>query len=109
MSKLNEVNELTRFCNNLGKAFRKLTEDTETRMKTMEKEIKDLKAKNKKFEKDISDWDTEDLEERLISNEKEFYALEAKISDMIEKNVAQCGGYKTEQHKKLESIEKNYR
>ena len=98
MSKFNEVNELTRFCNNLGKAFRKLTEDTETRMKTMEKEIKDLKAKNKTFENYISDWDTEDLEERLKSNEKEFYALEAKIRDMIEKNMAQCGEDKTEQH-----------
>ena len=66
------MNELTTFCNNLGKAFRKLTEDTEKRLGILEKEVQALKKKNVKIEKDINDWDTEDLEERLLKNKDDF-------------------------------------
>ena len=81
---MSTLNELTTFCNNLGKAFRKMTEDTEKRLGSLEKEIKSLKLKNIKIEKDINNWDTEDLEERLLNNEKKFGTFQTSLDNVID-------------------------
>ena len=51
MSKPTQINELTTFCNNLGKAFRKFTEENERRFSLIEKDIITLKQKNIKIVK----------------------------------------------------------
>ena len=82
------LGELTTFCNNLGKAFRKFTEDNEKRFSLLEKEVRTLKQKNVKIEKDITDWDTEDLEERMLSNEREFATFKESVGNKIEEIIS---------------------
>ena len=91
------MNELTTFCNNFGKAFRKFTEENERRFSLIEKDIRTLKQKNVKIEKDINDWDTEDLEERLIQNEREFHTFKTSIDRTIEE-------IKSENERNIESV-----
>ena len=54
MSVEEKVNKLTEFCNNLGKGFRKLTEDTDLKVKKLEGQIKVLLDKNKELEREVN-------------------------------------------------------
>ena len=45
------IKKLGDFCNNLGKCFRKLTEDTDDKFKKFEERIKVLEDKNKMYDK----------------------------------------------------------
>ena len=76
------VQELGRFCNNLGKCFRKLTEDTETKFAELENKIKTLEEANRKLE--------EELKSRSFSSEiaevcSDMKKKEKKITDLQEK------------------------
>ena len=86
MSQSNKICELTTFGINLGKAFRKHVEEMEKRVDALQREVKALKHKNIKIDKDMSEWDTEDLEERMITNEREFEELKANLNNIMDKN-----------------------
>ena len=101
---MSKLSELTTFCNNLGKAFRKLTEDTENKFKVLEKEIKNLKEKNEKFAKDISEWDTEDLEERMIENEREFHTFKTNVENLMDSRNKTCEQNNVEHNEKISKI-----
>ena len=47
------VRKLADFCNNLGKEFRKLIEDTDSKFKKLEGQIKSLRDKNNILESKI--------------------------------------------------------
>ena len=68
------------------------------KLKCQETQIENLKKKNEQLEQQISEVDTEDLEERLIGNEREFEEFkemskqnaeekESKISKHINKQL----------------------
>ena len=51
MTEKDQIKKLSTFCNDLGKCFRKLTEDTDKKIKSLEKNIHVLEDKFVQLEK----------------------------------------------------------
>ena len=71
------LKKLSEFCNNLGKCFRKLTEETESKFKQMESKIRDLQCKNNTMELELAKVKEED-------NSSKSNIIEAKIKEIYE-------------------------
>ena len=92
MSVEEKVKKLANFCNDLGKCFRKLTEDTDNKFNNLEKSLKVLKDRNESLEKELKMYrdgykeKTHDSELELIGKlNSENVNLQTKIQEIDEK------------------------
>ena len=104
-----KVNKLTEFCNNLGKGFRKLTEDTDNKVKKLESQIKVLQNKNKELEKEVNKVNKEELIEIIEDRIKKFHGstiehIDEEIKKIKETKVSNEGKIE-DLDKKLNSLE----
>ena len=96
------IKELSKFCNNLGKAFRKLTEDTDMKFTMMEKRIKTLEEKNRNLEDEIQNNNASIKTE--VSDK--FASLKPKFDTMKNDNLKEFSHINSDLKKKEESLQK---
>ena len=67
-----------------GDNFEKFTSDSTSKIQHIEEKVKLFEKKHKQIEKQITEVNTEDLEERLIGNERELESFQQEMKKSIE-------------------------